>query len=193
MARPTLQSILRDCLDIQMDRQPISDPARSATARLTRRYPEASTEPPIGAHLISPRRGYSHHGIYVGDGNVVHYAGLAGALRRGPIEEVSITHFAAGHEVLFAPHAAPAYVRQEAVQRARSRLGENRYRLLTNNCEHFCTWCLYGEGRSEQVLACLVDPRAALRTVLCLFIAFLVTAWPISLASVSSINRTDLA
>jgi Lecithin retinol acyltransferase len=37
------------------------------------------------------------------------------------------------------------------VVRARSRLGEDRYRLTTNNCEHFCHWCLTGEPRSAQV------------------------------------------
>jgi Lecithin retinol acyltransferase len=26
----------------------------------------------------------------------------------------------------------------EVMRRARSRLGEDRYRLLSNNCEHFC-------------------------------------------------------
>ena len=31
-------------------------------------------EPSLGAHLISPRNGYSHHGIYVGSGRVIHYA-----------------------------------------------------------------------------------------------------------------------
>jgi len=25
------------------------------------------------------------------------------------------------------------------------------YRLLTNNCEHFCNWCLSGVSRSAQV------------------------------------------
>src|SRR6266853_156405 len=34
-------------------------------------------EPQPGSHVISPRRGYMHHGICVGDGKVVHYAGLA--------------------------------------------------------------------------------------------------------------------
>ncbi|WP_316867889.1 styrene monooxygenase/indole monooxygenase family protein [Ralstonia mannitolilytica] len=29
----------------------------------------------LGAHLITPRLGYWHHGIYVGNGKVVHYAG----------------------------------------------------------------------------------------------------------------------
>jgi hypothetical protein len=47
------------------------------------------------------------------------------------------------------------------VARARSRLGENRYRLTTNNCEHFCEWCLSGESRSEQVERIFNKMRAA--------------------------------
>jgi hypothetical protein len=31
-----------------------------------------------------------------------------------------------------------------------SRLGERRYRILTNNCEHFCEWCLNGASRSHR-------------------------------------------
>ncbi|WP_316149584.1 lecithin retinol acyltransferase family protein [Cupriavidus sp. BIC8F] len=145
---------------------------------MTQRPLDAGTEPPLGAHLVTPRHGYCHHGIYVGDGKVVHYAGLAGSLRPGPVEEVSITRFAAGYEVSVEPSADPLYGRHAAVRRARARLGEDRYRLLTNNCEHFCTWCLYGESRSEQVLACFIYPRAALRTALCLFTAFLGAASP---------------
>jgi Lecithin retinol acyltransferase len=41
--------------------------------------------------------------------------------------------------------------RNEVVRRARLRLGENRYHVLTNNCEHFCEWCVRGEHRSYQV------------------------------------------
>jgi hypothetical protein len=41
--------------------------------------------------------------------------------------------------------------REEVVRRARLRLGENRCRLLTNNCEHFCEWCIRGQPRSYQV------------------------------------------
>ena len=33
-------------------------------------------EPPLGSHLVTPRRGYLHHGIYVGARKVVHYSGL---------------------------------------------------------------------------------------------------------------------
>jgi hypothetical protein len=39
----------------------------------------------------------------------------------------------------------------EVVRRARLRLGEDRYRLLTNNCEHCCECCIRREHRSYQV------------------------------------------
>ena len=40
---------------------------------------------------------------------------------------------------------------QQILQRARSRLGERVFRLLSNYCEHFCNWCITGHHRSEQV------------------------------------------
>jgi hypothetical protein len=45
----------------------------------------------------------------------------------------------------------PALDEQDIVIRARSRLGENRYRLLTNNCEHYSEWSRFGTSRSAQV------------------------------------------
>jgi hypothetical protein len=49
-------------------------------------------EPPLGTHLTTTRRGYCHHGIYVGKGRVVHYSGLSGAFWQcGPVEEVSLS------------------------------------------------------------------------------------------------------
>lgn len=108
-------------------------------------------EPPVGAHLISPRRGYTHHGIYAGLGKVLHYAGLARRLRRGPVEEVSLENFANGRAVHVECRNEPALAADDIMDRARSRLGENRYRLLTNNCEHYAEWSRFGTGRSRQV------------------------------------------
>jgi hypothetical protein len=125
-----------------------------------------------GAHLVTQRSGYEHHGIYVGGGKVVHYSGFACSAHRGPVEEVSLTRFAAGHPVVVRPNPFPKYSGAEAVLRARSRLGENRYRLLTNNCEHFCAWCLLGESHSEQVRTCLTHPRTGLHALVCLCKAF---------------------
>ena len=107
--------------------------------------------PQPGSHLITPRRGYTHHGIYVGDGKVVHYSGLARGQFRGRIEEVSLAQFAYGRSVWTRSSDLPEFAPQEVIRRARSRVGENRYRILRNNCEHFCEWCLHGESRSYQV------------------------------------------
>jgi hypothetical protein len=108
-------------------------------------------EPPIGAHMVTPRRGYTHHGIYVGRGWVVQYGGLSRGLRRGPVEQVPLSQFAQGRTIWIRLHKSRGLDRDDVVRRARLRLGENRYHVLTNNCEHFCEWCVRGEHRSYQV------------------------------------------
>jgi hypothetical protein len=128
----------------------------------------------LGSHLVTPRRGYLHHGIYVGARKVVHYPGRAHGLRREPVEEVPFAHFARGQRVLVRSNAPSDFDVREVICRARSRVGEDRYRLLTNNCEHFCEWCLRGTARSFQVEAWLARPRLTLHLILLLAIAFAV-------------------
>jgi hypothetical protein len=120
----------------------------------------------LGSHVVTPRRGYLHHGIYVGDGKVVHYAGLSLGLCRGPVEEVSLADFARGRPVWIRSGAGSSFDPREAVRRARSRVGEDCYRLFTNNCEHFCEWCLRGAPRSHQVEALFTLPRRALQAMI---------------------------
>jgi HRAS-like suppressor 3 len=116
----------------------------------------------MGAHIVTRRHGYTHHGIYAGVDKVVHYAGLSRGLRRGPVEEISLSRFAAGHPVSVVSGMPPKFEGWEVARRARSRIGEDNYRLLTNNCEHFCEWCLRGQHRSYQIDACLALPSRAL-------------------------------
>lgn len=104
-----------------------------------------------GAHVVTPRRSYVHHGIYVGNGLVVHYAGFARGLRIGPVEAVSVEQFARGRSLSVVLERRPHFASAEIVRRALSRVGEDRYHLLKNNCEHFCEWCLRAEHRSYQV------------------------------------------
>ncbi|MGC5887503.1 lecithin retinol acyltransferase family protein [Ralstonia pseudosolanacearum] len=120
---------------------------------------------PLGAHLVTERKGYEHHGIYVGDGQVIHYAGFSRRQCRGPVERTPIARFACGFAVYVKLDVCPRYDGEEVARRAGSRLGESDYRLLTNNCEHFCSWCLFGERRSEQVEACMKSPVRAVRTL----------------------------
>ena len=87
----TRQFRQRDVDDTQ-----ISTRERSLTTGLqsTDRLLAGNQEPPLGSHLVTPRRGYLHHGIYVGGCRVVHYSGLVHGLRGGPVEEVPLSRFA---------------------------------------------------------------------------------------------------
>jgi Lecithin retinol acyltransferase len=109
------------------------------------------SELPVAAHIVTPRRRYTHHGIYVGDGRVVHYGGVLWGLRRGPVEEVSLRQFSQGHPIAHREKGLSRFEKDEVVRRARRRLGEDRYNVFTNNCEHFSEWCVQGEHRSYQV------------------------------------------
>lgn len=97
-------------------------------------------------HLRVPRQHglFLHHGIDLGDGSVAHY--LEGReILRSPLAE-----FSRGQEVSVVSHdqASPAGV---TLRRAMSRIGEQKYNLLFNNCEHFANWCKTGRHRSGQV------------------------------------------
>jgi len=105
----------------------------------------------LGDHLISSRVAYTHHGIYVGDNKVIHYSGLADGLTAGPIEITTLKAFAAGKKIRVRAYPESPYHGEVAVERARSRLNENRYDLQANNCEHFCTWVRTGDHISRQV------------------------------------------
>lgn len=160
-----------DCRDARKGGEIAGDPRMRASC--TYRGPSdhdrplaPGQAPPLGAHIVTPRRGYMHHGIYVGQGRVVQYRGLARGLCTGPVEDVSLAQFAHGHTLRVRAEASPCFDSAEVVRRARSRIGENRYRLLTNNCEHFCEWCLRAEPRSYQVDEWFSRPRLALRTMI---------------------------
>ncbi len=109
---------------------------------------------PIGSHLISPRKLYAHHGIYLGNGEVAHYSGFCTSFKAGPVEVTDLEYFASGNDIWIVQEHC-RYSSNEIVSRARSRIGERQYSLLSNNCEHFCNWCISGESYSAQINACL--------------------------------------
>ena len=106
--------------------------------------------PPLAAadHLQTPRQHglFNHHGIDLGDGTVAHY--LEGReILRIPLEE-----FSRGQPVTPVLYPADGCSAPGiTLRRAMGRLGEQRYNLLFNNCEHFAHWCKTGRHRSSQV------------------------------------------
>jgi hypothetical protein len=90
---------------------------------------------------------YQHHGIDIGDGSVIHY--------RKPseiIEQTSFDTFSKGNKVYVRQYPDGfSFIPEVVVKRSFSRLGENKYNLLFNNCEHFASWCKIGISESQQV------------------------------------------
>lgn len=106
---------------------------------------------PLGAHLIVKHFGYTHHGIYAGRGRVIHYSGFAHLFKKHPIEITSIEQFSHGKTIKIQHYEHPKFSGRRVVRRMRSRMHENSYHLITNNCEHLCTWAITGAESSPQV------------------------------------------
>lgn len=129
---------------------------------------------------------YEHYAVYLGNGEVVHYAGTGADFQgRVCVQRDTLEHFLKDDDDYFAlyfdkssavprkiqvktafnlndvvwdaPYCFPPqkafklYSAQETVERALSRVGEDRYDLLFNNCEHFAIWCKTGVSESYQV------------------------------------------
>ncbi|AFZ35887.1 phage shock protein A (PspA) family protein [Stanieria cyanosphaera PCC 7437] len=90
---------------------------------------------------------YQHHGIDCGDNTVIHY--------RKPseiIERTSLNVFTRGNPIYIKQYVEGfSFIVDVVVERAESRLGEQKYNLLFNNCEHFATWCKTGISDSKQI------------------------------------------
>ena len=108
-------------------------------------------KPRVGDHLITARLGYTHHGVYVGKGEVIHYSGFHSGLNSGPVVKTSIGEFANQSHVMVNFLSKRKYAPSESVSRAFSKLGEAKYNLVSNNCEHFVNWCIHGRATSKQV------------------------------------------
>ena len=105
-------------------------------------------------HLQVPRQHglFHHHGIDLGDGTVAHY--LEGReILRSPIDA-----FRQEQPITVIEHDA-ASATGVTLRRAMSRIGEQNYNLLFNNCEHFATWCKTGRHRSGQIESALERAR----------------------------------
>lgn len=103
----------------------------------------------VGDMLVTQRSGYTHHGVDIGNGRVIHYSGFANGFEGGKIELTSMWRFRAGRRLVrIKPESRSG---SHPVLRGLTRLGEDEYNLIANNCEHFAEWCANGVHRSHQV------------------------------------------
>lgn len=112
----------------------------SISVNIIRKYfaPEVK-EVYIGDHLFVQRTGYTHHGLYYGGDKVIHY--LSDSVTVDSLEE-----FADGSKILKKSEIESSvnYSSTDIIRRAKSRLKENKYNVIFNNCEHFVRWCRSG-------------------------------------------------
>lgn len=104
-----------------------------------------------GDHIYVTRPlGYTHHGIDCGDGTVIHFTGEPGKKSDASIARSMISEFALDSIVRMREYSQKDDP-QVVIGRAESKLGSKDYNLVTNNCEHFATWCCTGRTASQQV------------------------------------------
>lgn len=105
-----------------------------------------------GDHIwvIRPLK-YTHHGIDCGDGTVIHFTGEPGSKSDAMVARTPMAEFALDGIVHLREYSAQKDAPDVVVARAESKLGSREYNLVTNNCEHFATWCCTGRTASHQV------------------------------------------
>ena len=105
-----------------------------------------------GDHICVRRRGkfYTHHGIYLGEGKVIHFTGSVREKRDPKVHETDLPGFLKGGTLRRRDYKRrlPA---SKTIPIARQQLSDKSYSMIWNNCEHFATYCATGKKRSRQV------------------------------------------
>ncbi|XP_046557281.1 phospholipase A and acyltransferase 3-like isoform X2 [Haliotis rubra] len=118
----------------------------------------SSLEP--GDQVEFKRGVYSHWGVYIGDGYVIHLASPDGqslsktekaVVRRDKIKDVAANSKMYKNNSKGEKYGLKAFSKSDIVKRAKSQLGREGYNLLASNCEHFVSWCCYDIEISDQV------------------------------------------
>ena len=111
-----------------------------------------------GAHIRVQIQSIYHHGIYIGNDEVIQF-GLPTDMIR-PKEEVkvlksSIEEFLQGGflevRVYDGKEKKIKNDNQKIIEIALSKLGEGGYDIVHNNCEHFANFCVFNKKESQQV------------------------------------------
>ena len=112
-----------------------------------------------GDHIRVKRTGYYHHGVYIGDNEVIHYTALDEDGITHP-EKVKVTRttlevFLRGGIVEKAIYSSSEQKNRfnpnEIIRRANSKVGEGGYNFINNNCEDFANFCCYKVKTTTQI------------------------------------------
>src|ERR1051325_5876502 len=104
--------------------------------------------------LVSPGTTFPrHYAFYIGNYHrrLSFLANTTTGVR--VISGTELIHFMSQYEIVNVErHCQTDQERYFIIRRALTKLGENDYHLLFNNCEHFKNWVLHGNSHSKQVV-----------------------------------------
>ena len=115
-------------------------------------------DPVKGDHIRVKSNQLYHHGIYVGNEEVIQFGGPFDMFKNPKeivVEKVKIEDFLNGgflevkefdrkeKKIKCSP--------EEIIETALSMIGTGGYDLLRNNCEHFVNYCIFKEKKSSQI------------------------------------------
>lgn len=103
-----------------------------------------------GDHIKVYHGIYTHHGIDCGDGTVIHYKGGLDQKINAVISRTAKRIFSSGREI-FVVNYKECLPPESVMKLAYSRLNENNYHLLFNNCEHFAMYCKTGQFENNLI------------------------------------------
>lgn len=106
-----------------------------------------------GDHIKVRRAGglYTHHGIDMGDGTVVHFSGEPLRMKDAVVCRIEMADFLQGGQARVVDHGGAALPAEAVMKNAGAMLGMRDYHPIFNNCEHFASYCKTGLRESRQV------------------------------------------
>ena len=115
--------------------------------------------PVKGDHIKVDRGGYTHHGVYISDDEVIHFTGTEDDSildwSKNEVIKTDLNYFLRGGNVQVKEYTEDElndlYPMDHIAAYARACLGDRGYNLIFNNCEHFANICTLGRFRSKQV------------------------------------------
>lgn len=112
-----------------------------------------------GDHIRVKYQSFYHHGLYEGDGMVIHFAGPDMQALMDPEQVIvrrdSLDAFSMDRHIEVRCYSLKEKLQKRSAEKilsaARESLGQRDYDILYNNCEHFVNRCIFGRAFSTQI------------------------------------------
>ena len=123
-----------------------------------------------GDHIYVKRKSrfYIHHGIYMGEGKVIHFTGSIREKVDPEVRETDLSRFLKGGKLKKRDYRKrlPA---SETIRIAKEQLSDKNFSIIWNNCEHFATYCATGKKKSRQLKKALFGLSTAVGAGIALY------------------------